>query len=105
MQRRLTFENEADKRTPIELLGPVLSVRGLQVVTPERGVSRGEAIGALESSPDVLYAEPDRIRRASVVPNDDLFGLEWGMNNTGQSANGTTGTPDADIDATDAWAV
>jgi subtilisin family serine protease len=74
-------------------------------VTPEPGVSRSEAIKALESSPGVLYAEPDRIRRASVTPNDSLFGMEWGMNNTGQTVSGTAGTADADIDATEAWGV
>jgi subtilisin family serine protease len=31
--------------------------------------------------------------------------MQWGMHNTGQDANGTTGTPDADIDAPQAWDV
>src|SRR4051812_13668948 len=77
-------------------LDEVLPVRGLQVVAPAHGVSRADAIRALQDSPDVLYAEPDRIRSASVTPNDHFFDIEWGMDNTGQDANGTSGTPDAD---------
>jgi hypothetical protein len=33
------------------------------------------------------------------IPNDPDFGLQWALNNTGQSG----GTPDADIDAVEAW--
>lgn len=35
------------------------------------------------------------------LPNDIGFGAQWNMHNTGQSG----GTPDADIDAPDAWGV
>jgi subtilisin family serine protease len=31
--------------------------------------------------------------------------MQWGLQNTGQTVNGVTGTPGADIDATEAWAV
>jgi subtilisin family serine protease len=34
-----------------------------------------------------------------VIPNDPSFGQQWGLNNTGQNG----GTPDADIDAPEAW--
>lgn len=37
--------------------------------------------------------------RSMVMPNDASFGQQWGMNNTGQNG----GTPDADIDAPEAW--
>ena len=40
-----------------------------------------------------------------IVPNDPSFGMQWGLQNTGQTLNGVTGTPGADIDATEAWAV
>jgi subtilisin family serine protease len=86
-------------------LDEVLPLRGLQLVKPEPGVTSSEAIRALERSPDVLYAEPDRVRKASALPNDHFFSGEWGMNNTGQNANGTIGTADADIDAPEAWNV
>src|SRR5262245_31317224 len=61
-------------------------------------------ISALENDPRVAYAEPNFIVRASdVVPNDPSFTQEWGLNNTGQTVNFTTGTADADIDAKEAW--
>lgn len=81
----------------------VLPVRGLQLVQPEPGVSARTAIDRLERSPEVLYAEPDLIRKASATPNDGLFGLTWGMRNTGQSVEGVSGTPGADISAPAAW--
>ncbi|MBI1825372.1 MAG: S8 family serine peptidase [Planctomycetes bacterium] len=36
-----------------------------------------------------------------LIPNDTNFGLQYAMDNTGQ----TGGTPDADIDAVEAWAI
>jgi subtilisin family serine protease len=39
----------------------------------------------------------------STVPNDSSFGLQYGLNNTGQVVNGIAGTPDADIDLPEAW--
>jgi subtilisin family serine protease/fibronectin type 3 domain-containing protein len=49
----------------------------------------------------VAYAEPDYVYKADqtrTTPND-LNTLLWGLNNDGQNA----GTPDADIDAPEAW--
>jgi subtilisin family serine protease len=53
----------------------------------------------------VLASASTALASAVVVPNDTSFGLEWGLRNTGQSVNGTTGTAGADIDATEAWGV
>jgi len=39
------------------------------------------------------------VGKRSLVPNDTLFPNQWNLENTGQSQ----GTPDADIDATEAW--
>ena len=47
----------------------------------------------------VEYAEPNYIYRTSDIPNDPSFNQQWGLHNTGQ----TGGTPDADIDAPEAW--
>jgi subtilisin family serine protease len=66
------------------------------------GVSVDDAIARYRSDPRVLYIEPDYIVHAlEVIPNDPSFGLLWGMHNTGQ----TGGTPDADIDAPEAWEI
>src|SRR5690242_5482186 len=37
----------------------------------------------------------------AVTPNDTMYASQWNMNNTGQ----TGGTPDADIDAPEAWGI
>ncbi len=55
--------------------------------------------GRLAAQPGVAVAEPDFIVRSIGTPNDSGFANLWGMNNTGQ----TGGTPDADIDAPEAW--
>ncbi len=62
-------------------------------------------IAQLKNNPRVRYAEPNYIVEAVVDPNDTSYGQLWGLKNTGQSVNGTSGTADADIDADQAWAV
>lgn len=67
------------------------------------GVSVDSAVRALEARPDVQYAEPNRIYHAQGAPSDTRFAELWGLNNTGQQIGGVPGTPDADIDAPEAW--
>jgi subtilisin family serine protease len=57
------------------------------------------AINAIRRDPAVAYVEPDYILKALAVPNDPSFSQLYGMLNSGQ----LSGTPDADIDATDVW--
>jgi len=65
-----------------------------------------QTIAALEANPNVEYAEPNYLLYALETPNDPMFTQLWGMNNTGQAdGGGTPGTPDADIDAVEAWDV
>lgn len=64
------------------------------------GVSIQEAIDLLSSNSQIDYVEPNyTISLNSTIPNDSNFNELWGLNNTGQ----TWGTPDADIDAPEAW--
>jgi subtilisin family serine protease len=63
------------------------------------------AIATLSKDPRVRYAEPNSIITIDSLPNDPSFGNTWGLNNTGQTINGSPGTPDADIDAPEAWNV
>jgi len=51
------------------------------------------------SCPDVEYAEPNGIFYLFGIPNDENFSKQWALQNTGQNG----GTPDADIDAPEAW--
>ncbi len=67
------------------------------------GVTVAEAIKTYTTNPEVEYAEPNYIVKAYRLPNDARFNDLWGLHNTGQNVNGTTGTAGADIDATDAW--
>ncbi|GAA6171455.1 S8 family serine peptidase [Colwellia sp. KU-HH00111] len=60
-----------------------------------------KALEKLNQHPAVLYAEPDYLLKASVMPDDSRFDELWGMHNTGQ----TGGTDDADIDAPEAWEI
>ncbi len=58
-----------------------------------------DALAKVRKDPAVLYAEPDYIVKANVMPDDSSFSELWGMHNTGQ----TGGVDDADIDAPEAW--
>ncbi len=64
---------------------------------------------------EVAYAEPDYWMRASALPNDPSFPLQWGSSNTGQPiptqeseevlGNPLDGTPRADDGALKAWQI
>lgn len=61
-----------------------------------------EAVAAaLAKEPGVRWAEPDYAISPDQIPNDPNFIQLWGLHNTGQNS----GTPDADIDAPEAWAM
>jgi subtilisin family serine protease len=56
------------------------------------------------SCPDVEYAEPNGIGTLCGIPNDTNFSNQWYLHNTGQIFwENISGTPDADIDAPEAW--
>ncbi len=74
-------------------------VPGLCRVRLEPGQPLEAALDAWRRVPGVRYAEPDVVRHIEWVPNDARFGELWGLHNTGQ----TGGTPDADVDAPEAW--
>ncbi len=82
-----------------------LPLRGVQLVTAGPGQSVRAAEAELERSAEVVYAEPNLIRRLQAVPNDPFFANLYGLHNTGQTVAGFSGTPDADIDAPEAWNV
>ena len=58
------------------------------------------------SCPDVVYAEPNGVLSFCIIPNDTNFSKQWSLHNTGQVFQGSLhGTPDADIDAPEAWEI
>src|SRR4051794_36370028 len=78
---------------------------GTQLVQAEPGQSVAQADRELEADGRVRYAEPNSVVRPASLPDDTQFGSLWGLTNTGQSVNGTTGVADKDIDAPEAWDV
>lgn len=75
------------------------TVPNLQRVRLPQGVSVKKAVKFYRKNADILYAEPNYLVEALTTPNDPLFSYLWGLENTGQNL----GTPDADIDAPEAW--
>ncbi len=75
-------------------------VSGLTVVKLPTNRTVKNTVGAFKGMSGILYAHPNyKIKLLSTGPNDTNFDDLWGMHNTGQ----TGGTPDADIDAPEAW--
>ena len=71
----------------------------ISVVKVQKGRKVEEALHEYRKDPDVLYAEPNYIFEVQTTPNDPSFANLWGLHNTGQ----TSGTIDADINASEAW--
>lgn len=63
-------------------------------------VSSESALSLVRSDNAVIAAQFNHyVKLRSVFPNDPYFNEQWALHNTGQSG----GTPDADIDAPEAW--
>jgi subtilisin family serine protease len=106
------FDSTADAGTRSRARGSVnarlkreLPVARMQLLDLPAGSAPGDAATRLEHQPGVAYAEPNFSRHALGSVDDPLFPYEWGLHNTGQAINGSAGTPDADIDAPEAWDV
>ena len=80
-----------------------LPVAGAQLLSLEPGATIAGAVAALERDDDVLYAEPNVIRRIAATPDDPQFGLLWGLANTGAPVRSKPATADADIDGSEAY--
>ena len=81
-----------------------LKGRRIEVVrAPERGTL--EILQEYARRPDVELVTPNYVRhiQRSTIPDADRFHQQWGLLNTGQTVNGFSGTPGADIAATRAW--
>ena len=73
----------------------------VQVIELPPGADAAAVLARYRSGGDVDAAELDRWYYPATLPNDPNFldGTQWHLNNTGQNG----GTPDADIDAPEAW--
>ncbi len=82
------------------LLSELPLIHGAVIQLPGTEADVLKAAAAWSADPSVVYAEPDYlVHTLETFPNDPTFSNLWGMHNTGQ----TGGTPDADIDAPEAW--
>ncbi len=65
------------------------------------------AITSLKARQQVQYAEPDYLQSVSgaSLPNDTLIGFQWAVQNTGQTVNGSSGSPGADERSLAAWGI
>ena len=80
-----------------------LSVKGWTLVRLRHGESIDQAMARFRADPSVDNVTTNHVYYSESVPSDTLFGLQWGLQNTGQTVLGTNGTAGADISATTAW--
>ncbi len=81
----------------------VLSPRmGIFLVERNTTASSEEFLFTLQHNEHIKLAQYNhRVKPRSLIPNDAQFSNQWNMLNTGQNS----GTPGADIEATEAWAI
>src|SRR5436853_3295746 len=100
--------DDIEKILFLENLSPVFNIERRVSVSPNTyllhsSMADGDAsLEMLKKAGGILLAQKNHeTELRAVVPNDTMFASQWNMNNTGQ----TGGTPDADIDAPEAWAI
>jgi thermitase len=80
-----------------------LLIPDTQVLRVPHGTARA-ASRELERLGSVVWAEPNRIvKGGAAATNDPYFGDLWGLDNTGQTVDGHTGTAGVDVNALSAW--
>jgi len=62
-----------------------------------------KAITELRKNPDVEYVQPNYKYNLYTIPDDYEFASQWGLHNTGQTINRTSGTAGFDSNAVNAW--
>jgi serine protease len=60
-------------------------------------------MGILSGAAGIVHVEPNYIYRVTTTPNDPNFPDDWGLQNSGQTLCGQTGTAGDDIGVTQAW--
>ena len=80
-----------------------LGLIGAEVVKV-RGQSVGQAVRDLERRPGVEYAEPNFRVYPTGFADEPRFSELWGLHNTGQTIDGSTGTANVDVNGKEASA-
>ncbi|HWR60239.1 MAG TPA: hypothetical protein VN580_01425, partial [Clostridia bacterium] len=68
-----------------------------------RADDMSKVITMLKSDPDVEYVQPNYKLEIQTLPADLRFNEQWGLLNTGQEIEGSTGRAGVDINAVNAW--
>ena len=81
---------------------------GIEKIILKQGLSVETALAILSARDDIVYAQPNYLKRSQTIPDDPLFNVQWAIKNDGQvivGVNGDTvaGFADADIDGDVAW--
>ena len=95
---------ESGPSMKVESLDAKEMVPGLRLVRVEPSQA-ASAIDALTRRNDVIYAEPNYVRRSFAVPNDPLYPNLWALHNTGSIFGSPGFFPGLDIGAEQAWNV
>ena len=70
------------------------------------GQSVEQVIARLKADSRIACVQPNYWYTVQYdLPDDEYFGLEWGLENSGQIIGGSAGIPDIDIDAPETWPV
>lgn len=104
---QLLLKIRAEARQSPDSLEAKYGVAALETM-PDLGIARVavpagqemETAGRLQADPAVEWAEPDYLRRAQTVPNDQLYGqYQWNLKKIGmeQAWDVTTGSPDLTV--------
>jgi len=95
----------APRGAPVPDLGRIYKIE-LDLGTDQ---SLEDVVATYKNDPDVEYAELNYLVSTDATLNDPLYSIQWSLNNTGQmypesgNYNSPPGTPDSDIDASEAW--
>ena len=111
------FNDDVSEVESEEMLGELglriktrYQTHGFYMVEVPEGKGLFETMEALVRSPSVAFVEPseftvdDQLASEDVLSSNEL-GLLWGLENTGQTIKGTTGTPGMDVRARQAWSI
>lgn len=93
----------AGARSLADIDGVLSTVRNRQLLKLKPGVTVEGALESLKNNHAIEAAGLNRLRHLYYIPSSPSFSKQWGLNNTGQTIGGQPGTPDADIDAVEAW--
>ncbi len=103
LEKTATIETWTGKYSSISLKAQRLLSRRLNIWLMEfdpKAVSSESALNMVRYDEAVIAVQFNHyVTLRSILPNDPRFSEQWGLHNTGQSG----GTPDADIDAPEAW--